>query len=475
MTPRSIATDQPSAAEPLAACLDPATTLVVADTSLGAPALRQVAALARAVDVTLALRGPGASAFAADYGCFVAGPAEAVAPVTGPALTVREIRLHRIALPLTDLYVSSMYLTETQARTVVEIRTEQGLTGWGESHATALPRLQALAKTWVGRDLTRDLPALRRSFGRIGFDNRDGRNALSAFAGLELASWDLRAQAADQPLHRLLGHAGPPRPLPVACPLPAAVPGRPMGQVLDRTELAAHMADLGNTQRVAELAAGFKARFGINAFKYKSAGNTPAWDVAALTALRRTLGPEARLRFDPNAAYSTHDALALCRQLDSLGLEFFEDPTDGLEGLARLSAHLKTPFATNMCVIAPEHLVAAYRRGLAVTVLGDIFLWGGVQGLTDMALAARALGHRPAVHSFYESAVVTAANCHIALAFGMDSPHPMDCGTPGLAADLGQLTIAGGHIHCPEGPGLGCTPDPAQLAALASAEPILIR
>ncbi len=471
MTPASLATDQPSAADPLAACLDPAATLVVAEAALGAPALRQVAALARAVDVTLALRGPGASALAAEFGCAVAGPAEPVTPPSGPALKVRDIRLHRIALPLTDLYVSSMYLTDTQARTLVEIRTEQGLTGWGESHATALPKLQALAKTWIGRDLSRDLPALRRSFGRIGFDNRDGRNALSAFAGLELASWDLRAQAADAPLYRLLGHAGPPRPMPVACPLPAAVPGRK----IDRTELAAHMADLGNTARVAELAAGFKARFGINAFKYKSAGNTPAWDLAALTALRRTLGPEARLRFDPNAAYSTHDALSLCRQLDPLGLEFFEDPADGLEGLARLSAHLKTPFATNMCIIAPEHLIAAHRRGLHATVLGDVFLWGGVQGLGNMALAARAMGHRPAVHSFYESGVVTAANCHIALAFGMDSPHPMDCGYPGLAADLGApFTVQDGHIHCPDGPGLGFTPQPAQLAALASAEPILI-
>jgi glucarate dehydratase len=471
MTPPRIATEQPSAADPLAACLDPATTLVVVATALGADALRQVAALARAVDVTLALRGPGATALAAEFGCAVASPAEDVAPPAGPALKVRDIRLHRIALPLTDLYVSSMYLTETQARTIVEIRTEQGLTGWGESHATALPRLQALAKTWVGKDLARDLPALRRSFGRIGFDNRDGRNALSAFAGLELASWDLRAQAADAPLHRLLGHQGPVRPLPIACPLPAAVPGHKV----DRAELATHMADLGNAERVADLAAGFKARSGINAFKYKSAGNTPAWDLAALTALRRTLGPEARLRFDPNAAYSTHAALALCRQLEPLGLEFYEDPTDGLEGLARLSAHLKTPFATNMCVIAPEHLVAAYRRGLRVTVLGDIFLWGGVQGLGNMALAARAMGHRPAVHSFYESAVVTAANCHIALAFGMDSPHPMDCGTPGLAADLGApFTIRDGHLHCPDGPGLGFTPDPAQLAALASADPILI-
>ena len=472
MTPKGIQTTQPSAADPVAACLDPAATLVVAETALGLPALRQAAALARVMDVTLALRGADASALAAELGVAVAGEAQPVPPPAGPALVVSEIRLHRIALPLSDLYVSSMYLTASQARVVVELRTAAGLIGWGESHATALPRLQALAKTWLGRDLARDMPALRRGFGRIGFDNRDGRNALSAFAGLELAAWDVLAQAAGQPLRALLGHAGPARPLPVACPLPAAVPGR----LVDRTELAAHMADTGNAQRVAELALGFKARFGINAFKYKSAGTGAAWDVAALSALRAALGPEAKLRFDPNAAYSTHEALALCRQLEPLGLEFFEDPTDGLEGLARLSAHLLTPLATNMCVIAPDHLAAAYRRGLRVTVLGDVFLWGGVEGLRQMALAGRALGHRPAVHSFYESGVVTAANCHIALALGMDSPHPMDCGWPGLAADIGPgFTLHNGAIHCPEGPGIGFTPHPERLAALASAEAVVLR
>ncbi len=469
MTSSHIETTQPSAANPLAACLEPSTTLVVAETALGEARLRQVAALARVMDVTLALRGPGASALAATLGCASTAPPEPAPPSSAPALTVREIIMHRLALPLTDLYVSSMYLTPTQSRVVVEIRTHQGLTGWGESHATALPRLQALAKTWLGKNLAQDMPALRRAFGRIGFDNRDGRNALSAFAGLELAAWDLQAQAAGQPLHRLLGHQGPTRPMPIACPLPAAVPG----SLVTRTELAAHMADLGNTQRVVELALSFKQRFGINAFKYKSAGNTPAWDITTLKALRAALGPQSKIRFDPNAAYSTHAARELCEALDPIGLEFLEDPTDGLEGLARLSAHVRTPFATNMCVIAPEHLAAAYRRGLSVTVLGDVFLWGGVEGLRQMALAARALGHRPAVHSFYESGVVTAANCHLALALGTDQPHPMDCGWPGLAADITPpFAVSNGHILCPEGPGLGVMPEATALKALANADPI---
>ncbi len=62
-----------------------------------------------------------------------------------------------------------------------------------------------------------------------------------------------------------------------------------------------------------------------------------------------------------------------------------------------------------MAVIEPPHLLAAHRRGLRCVVLGDPFLWGGLEGMREMAGAARLLGLTPAVHSFYESAVAAAA------------------------------------------------------------------
>jgi glucarate dehydratase len=148
--------------------------------------------------------------------------------------------------------------------------------------------------------------------------------------------------------------------------------------------------------------------------------------------------------------------------------------------MARLAAHLRTPLATNMCITAPEHLAAAARRarpGVSV-VLGDLFYWGGVVGLRDMTAVARLLGLTPALHSFYETGLATAANAQIALALGLDRPHPMDCGWPLLAADIvdpGAFAIAEGRLAVPEGPGLGLVPDPDRLAALRAGESLVIR
>ncbi len=492
--PRALATEAAPAADPVAACLDPATTLVVADAATGGPeGLRDLAALARVMDVRLAIRplrddaaeAARATTLAAALGAAVAVPPDASAalpapallPEAGPALSLREVRIHRIALPLRELYVSSMYLTDRQARTLVELRCADGTVGWGEAHGgpEVFARVAALARDWIGRDLLRERAALRRRFARIVFENRNGRNGLSALAALELGAWDAAARHLGLSLGALLGDPREDGSVAIACALPAAVPGAKV----TRSELMAHMADGANAERVAELAAAYAARWGVSAFKYKSAGTGADWDLAALGALRARLGPAARLRCDPNAAYGTEEARRFCLAAEPLGLEYHEDPTDGLEGMARLAAQIRTPLATNMCVVAPEHLAVAARRGLRITVLGDVFLWGGVAGLSEMVRAARLLGlTTPAIHSFYETAVVTAANAHLALALGLDDPHPMDCGWPGVAEDIvppDALRIEGGRLFRPAGPGIGVVPEPDRLAALATAEPVVIR
>ncbi len=467
--PAVLHSDQAPAADPVAAILHPDATLVVA------PGTAALGALARAFDVTL-LMPDDPHGIAGAIGAAVMRPAPAIVAPGRDGAAIREIRVHRIALPLRDLYVSAMYLTASQPRTLVEMHLTDGSIGWGETNGTpdCAARTIAIAKDWIGRNAVADRNALRRKFARIGFDNRHGRLGLAAFAAVDLAAWDAAARHLGQPFAALLGAAQSTRPMPIACPLPAAVPGR----VVTPAELATHMADTANTARVADLASFIAATWGIAAFKYKSAASGQDWDIAALTALRARL-PDARLRIDPNGAYGTEAALRLCQAAEPLGIEFFEDPTDGLEGAARLAAHLRTPLATNMSIIAPEHIAARYRRGAGPQViLGDLYYWGGVAGLRDMVLVARQCGLTPALHSFYETAVGTAANIHIAAALGLETPHPMDCGWPLLAADIvapDALRVEAGCIHPPQGLGLGIAPDPARLAALSTAEPVTFR
>src|ERR1700730_8073427 len=97
---------------------------------------------------------------------------------------------------------------------VVKVETEDGLEGWGEAfgHA-AIPATKAeidtiLAPLLLGQD-ARDLNAVSRR--RVHAVHLLGRNGpfIYAFAGIDIALWDLAGKRTGQPLWRLLGGRTP--------------------------------------------------------------------------------------------------------------------------------------------------------------------------------------------------------------------------------------------------------------------------
>jgi glucarate dehydratase len=446
----------------------------------GLAGLRRIAALARACNLQPILRlatgtdieRAQAAQLAAAFGVTIAG-----SPIERPRSThrpsrIRRIRLRRVRLPLAQVYVSAMYITDHMPRTLVELETDDGFVGLGETHGMDdVHRLAArLARGWIGADAL-DRRGLARAYARIPFENRNGRNGWQALAGLETACADVAAKRFGVPLARLLGAAEDAASVRAVCVLPSAIlPG-----VVPRAELAAHFADLGNAARVVEYAVAARAKHGFGCFKYKSAGVGAAWDLAVMRGLRAALGPEAELRIDPNASYGTEEAVKVCRALEPLALEYYEDPTDGLEGLARVRRQVTRPTASNMAAIEWGHLAPAARRGVPDIVLADLFLWGGVEHYRDMAAAVDALGLRCAIHSFYESGVTTAANVHLALGLGLTA-HANDQGYDGLAADVlapGALAVRDGRIALPAGAGLGVALDEARVRQLLIDETIV--
>jgi glucarate dehydratase len=382
-------------------------------------------------------------------------------------LAITAVTLRRIRLPLDMVYVSSMYVMNDTYRTVVTLETDAGITGIGETLGTeeCFALASTLAKGWLGRD-ARDRLGLRRAFGRSVFDNRNGRNGWSAFAGLELAAWDATGKAWGLGLADLMGGAVR-RDIEVVCPLPAVmVPG-----VVGRAELLALFRDPKNAQGVVDYALDQRAKHGFRCFKYKSAAASARYDLAVMQALREGLGAEAQLRFDPNAAYGPAEATALCQRMEPLGLEFYEDPTDDIEGLANLRARVTRPVATNMCVIQLDHLAAAIRRDAIDVVLADLFMWGGVANYRVMADVATAFGLDVAIHSLFETGIGTTANLHLAAALPQVK-RANDSGHHVIAADVlaEPMPITGGRMRLPDKPGLGVALDPDKLAKLTVKE-----
>jgi glucarate dehydratase len=384
-------------------------------------------------------------------------------------LGISSIRLSRVSIPLTLVHAGSMYVIKKTERTVVELALESGVTGLGETWGTpdAYALAQRFANALLGKDALNRFALREDLLGGSTYDNRFGRNGLAALAGLDLAAWDASARALNMPLAELIGAQSPVstkrESIDVVCTLPAAI----LQKAGTRKDLTDHLDVLANTKRVVEFALEQVRKSGFRSFKLKSAAYSPEWDWKLLNELREAM-PQARIRFDPNASYGAATATELCRRLDPLGLEFFEDPTGELEGIARLKAAVKTPVATNMWVVKDEHLVPAIRRQAVDVVLGDLFMWGGIDAWRRMARTARAFGLKPALHSVYETGIATVANLHIASALS-EVEYPNDSGLHFLSSDVvaEALPVLDGKMQLPKGPGLGVTIDQARLAELA--------
>jgi glucarate dehydratase len=100
-------------------------------------------------------------------------------------------------------------------------------------------------------------------------------------------------------------------------------------------------------------------------------------------------------------------------------------------------------------------------------VLGDLFMWGGIDALRRMAKTAHAFGLKPALHSVYETGISTVANLHLASALP-EVEYPNDASLHFMSADVlaEPQAVVDGKMTLPKGDGLGVTLDRAKLDGL---------
>jgi len=353
-------------------------------------------------------------------------------------------------------------------RAVIEVATDAGLTGLGETYADShhLAALRAAARAIEGADVYHTEEIYRRVADAVG----QGGHAIAAgtvgdtpaadpvFSPFEVAFLDIQARAADRPVADLLGGA-------VRDEVPfsaylfykwAAHPGREedgWGEALDADGIVAQARRL-------------VGEHGFTALKLKGGVFPPSQEIETVRALRDAF-PDHPIRLDPNAAWTPETSISVARDLDGV-LEYLEDPTAGIDGMARVARDAPMPLATNMCVIAFGHLPPAIRQGAVQVVLADPHYWGGLRKCELLAGICQTFGLGVSMHSDPHLGISLAAMVHLAaatpnLGYACDTHFPWRhedvlLGTP--------LPFRGGAIRVPDGPGLGVDLDHDALAAL---------
>lgn len=369
-----------------------------------------------------------------------------------------------------ELGYSQQYYARRTAH-LVEIETDEGITGWGEcfgpGHVALANRTIVekviqpliLGESPLNRDvLWHRVYNLTRDHGQKGMP-------IQALSGVDIALWDIAGKVTGLPLHMLIGGAHRTR-----------VPVYGYGMMLRREEAASLAA------RFTDEAAAIKA-MGFVATKMK-VGLGVRDDIRLAEAVRAGIGNDYPFMVDANHCYTTADALEVGRALGDLDAYWFEEPVapEDLDGYRELRASLRVNIAGGEA----EFTRWGWRtllesRGLSIAQ-PEVCALGGVSEY----LRVLALCHAhftPVVNHVWGSAIAVATNLQLLAAMpplpgGLFPREPMlefdttdnrfrdELLTEPLAIQQ-QVKASGGHVAIPTGPGLGVEPDRDFLARYA--------
>ena len=364
-------------------------------------------------------------------------------------------------------------------RTVVELVADNGLTGLAEVPGSAAinAKLEAARAVAIGRDPLNWhglRGALRSHFGTDSAAARgdkpwDQRALVQVESALDVACLDLTGKAYDVPVATLLGGVVRER-VPYSAYLFYKYEGAG-GELAFGTDpaatgwAAARQAAALDPDGVVAQAMAMVKEFGFESIKLKGGVFEPAQEVAAMKALHKAFGPTVPLRVDPNALWTVETSIKYGREMEGI-LEYLEDPCRTQEGMAAVRQALKTPLATNMCTTAFGDLPGSARLGSEDIILTDHHFWGGLRASMELATHCRIFGRGVSMHSNNHGGISLAAMTHLGAAMP-NLTYALDTHYPWQWEDFivgGRMTIEGGCVALPKGPGLGVELDRPALA-----------
>jgi glucarate dehydratase len=359
-------------------------------------------------------------------------------------------------------------------RTIVEVVTDEGLTGLGETYGDLahLAKVRECADALTGLDVHATNTMYARISAIVGdaVSDMHGLTGVATkeksidrvFSPFEVACLDIRGKAAGVPVADLLG--GKVRDaVPYSAYLFYKWAGHP-GDKPDRFGAALDEAGL------VEQAALLIKEYGFKSIKLKGGVFPPDQEIAATRALHEAF-PGVPLRLDPNAAWTVATSIRVGRELEG-ALQYLEDPTAGIDGMAEVAASVPMPLATNMCVVTPEHLPPAIAARAIQVLLLDHHYWGGLVRSSHIAALCDTFGLSMSMHSNSHLGISLAAMTQLAsatpnLTFACDTHTPWQDGQDVVVP--GALRFVDGAVPVPAGPGLGVELDRDALAAMHEA------
>jgi D-galactarolactone cycloisomerase len=371
-------------------------------------------------------------------------------------MNIRDVKTYRLDAALAEPFAYSQAWYEHRGALLVEIISDDGLSGWGEAFGPPLltaPIVEFYKTLLVNTDPLATELHWQNLYNRLRDHGQKGL-AIEALSAIDIGLWDLKGRYLGLPVHRLMGGPLRSRVQAYATGFYRKRGGDAVSYLIDEAQ---HRADAGFT------AIKLKLGFGIDE------------DIKLCRSIRQAVGETMTIMVDANHAYDATAAIRVGRQIEELDIAWFEEPVppEDLQGYRQVKSALHIPIAGGEA----EFTRWGFRPILvdrAFDILQpDVCAAGGLSECKKIADMASAFGVRVNPH-VWGTGVALAASLQL-IATLPDNPPSLNPIAPLLEFDQSEhpmrmailtepITHHAGWVEVPTGPGLGIEIDRAAIA-----------
>ena len=316
-------------------------------------------------------------------------------------MKITSIKSHVLRYELDkELGYSQQYYKHRTAH-LVEVETDEGITGWGECFG---PGNIALANKYIVEKVIQPLikgdDPLKKEYiwhkvYNLLRDSGQKGMPIQALSGIDIALWDILAKKSNLPLYQLLGGKTNDK-----------IPVYGYGMMLQKKTVD-ELCELFKNEASQIKEKNFKA------MKMKI-GMGPKEDLKLVSAVRDTIGSEFKLMVDANVAYNKNDALYVGRGLDEMNIYWFEEPVapEDYDGYKELKEKLKTNIAGGEAEFTKYGWNQLIKNNCIDIAQPEVCGLGGITEYLKVSALAQS-NFIPIVNHVWGSALSVAVNLHL--------------------------------------------------------------
>ena len=313
-------------------------------------------------------------------------------------MIITDIKATPLIVPYKEPYYWAQGVIDGAGVLLVEIKTDTGLIGYGESISTPSPQgvhsfIKEASKFLIGENpfyISKLMDNVYHALFQARGTCSSPRFGAQVMAGLDMALWDIVGKAYECPVNHFFGGAV-------------------------RDEISYFGFPQGKSSKEIATNAKSFAEMGHDVI-YIKVGTGIKNDIEIIKEVRAAIGPDKRLRVDPNEHWGTLEMRQILPEVLGCNIECIEQPThcESISALRQARSQCSIPIAADQLVFTPQDCFDVCKEEAADLIVLGLHETGGLNKFVTCGRIAEAARININIHGLYETGITTCAANQIA-------------------------------------------------------------